>query len=706
MQTFVTKIVDIMKAEKLYSWQGGPIILQQVENEYGNIQSKYGQAGKRYMQWAAQMALGLDTGIPWVMCRQTDAPEQILDTCNAFYCDGFQPNSYNKPKIWTEDWDGWYANWGGPLPHRPAKDSAFAVARFYQRGGSLQNYYMYFGGTNFARTAGGPLQITSYDYDAPVNEYGFLRQPKWGHLKDLHTAIKLCEPALIAVDGSPQYVKLGSMQEAHVYSNGKVQTNRSMTGNGLICSAFLANIDEHKYASVWIFGKSYNLPPWSVSILPDCENVALNTAHVGAQTSVFTFESGSPSHSSRHKPSLLLPGVDGSYFSSTWWTSKEIIGTWGGESFAAQGILEHLNVTKDTSDYLWYTTSVNISDEDVGFWSSKGVLPALKIDQIRDVARVFVNGELAGSQVGHWVSLKQPVQFVQGLNKLTLLSEIVGLQNYGAFLEKDGAGFRGQVKLTGLPNGDIDLTHSVWTYQVGLKGEFSMIYAPEKQACAEWSGMQIDDILSPFTWYKTMFDAPKGTDPVAIYLGSMGKGQAWVNGHLIGRYWSLVAPESGYHIPREWLQESDNLLVLFEETGGDPSKISLEVHYTKTICSRISESYYPPLSAWSRLTSGRVLVDTIAPELRLRCDDGHLITKITFASYGTPSGGCQNFSEGKCHASSTLALVSEACVGNNECAISVSNDAFGDPCRRVVKDLAVEAECSPSSTTKEPRDEM
>uniref|UniRef100_M8BJ62 beta-galactosidase n=1 Tax=Aegilops tauschii TaxID=37682 RepID=M8BJ62_AEGTA len=520
---------------------------------------------------------------------------------------------------------------------------------------------------------------------------------------------------------------------AHVYSNGKVQTNRSMTGNGLICSAFLANIDEHKYASVWIFGKSYNLPPWSVSILPDCENVAFNTARVGAQTSIFTFESGSPSHSSRHKPSLLLPGVHGSYFSGTWWTSKEIFGTWGGESFATQGILEHLNVTKDTSDYLWYTTSVNISDEDVRFWSSKGDLPALKIDQIRDVARVFVNGELAGSQVGHWVSLKQPVQFVQGLNKLTLLSEIVGLQNYGAFLEKDGAGFRGQVKLTGLPNGDIDLTHSVWTYQVGLKGEFSMIYAPEKQACAEWSGMQIDDILSPFTWYKTMFDAPKGTDPVAIYLGSMGKGQAWVNGNLIGRYWSLVAPESGcptscnypgayseskcqsncgmpaqswYHIPREWLQESDNLLVLFEETGGDPSKISLEVQYTKTICSRISESYYPPLSAWSRLTSGRVLVDTIAPELRLRCDDGHLITKITFASYGTPSGGCQNFSEGKCHASSTLALVSEACVGNNECAISVSNDVFGDPCRRVVKDLAVEAECSPSSATKEPRAEM
>lgn len=114
-----------------------------------------------------------------------------------------------------------------------------------------------------------------------------------------------------------------------------------------------------------------------------------------------------------------------------------------------------------------------------------------------------------------------------------------------------------------------------------------------------------------------------------------------------------------YHIPREWLQESDNLLVLFEEIGGNPSQISLEVHYTKTICSRISENYYPPLSAWSRHANGLVSVNTVAPELHLQCDDGHVISKITFASYGTPSGGCENFSKGKCHASSTLDLVTE-----------------------------------------------
>lgn len=47
---------------------------------------------------------------------------------------------------------------------------------------------------------------------------------------------------------------------------------------------------------------------------------------------------------------------------------------------------------------------------------------------------------------------------------------------------------------------------------------------------------------------QTYFDTPAGTDPVALDLGSMGKGQAWVNGHHIGRYWTLVAPKDGCRV--------------------------------------------------------------------------------------------------------------------------------------------------------------
>ena len=43
---------------------------------------------------------------------------------------------------------------------------------------------------------------------------GIIRQPKWGHLRDLHKAIKLCEAALIATD--PTYTSLGPNLEVSV----------------------------------------------------------------------------------------------------------------------------------------------------------------------------------------------------------------------------------------------------------------------------------------------------------------------------------------------------------------------------------------------------------------------------------------------------------------------------------------------------------
>ena len=36
------------------------------------------------------------------MCQQYDALDPMINTCNSFCCDQFTPNSYSKPKIWTE----------------------------------------------------------------------------------------------------------------------------------------------------------------------------------------------------------------------------------------------------------------------------------------------------------------------------------------------------------------------------------------------------------------------------------------------------------------------------------------------------------------------------------------------------------------------------------------------------------------------------
>lgn len=110
-----------------------------------------------------------------------------------------------------------------------------------------------------------------------------------------------------------------------------------------------------------------------------------------------------------------------------------------------------------------------------------------------------------------------------------------------------------------------------------------------------------------------------------------------------------------YHVPRAWLTASNNLLVIFEEVGGNPFEIAVKSRYTSIICSQISESHYPPVARWSGSNSS--YIDNIKPELQLKCEDEYIISSIKFASYGTPQGTCQKFSKGKCHAPDSLSVV-------------------------------------------------
>ncbi|KAI4385748.1 hypothetical protein MLD38_003741 [Melastoma candidum] len=290
---------------------------------------------------------------------------------------------------------------------------------------------------------------------------------------------------------------------AHVYYvNNHIEGRNTTTyhTSEISCSAFLANIDERRTVNVQFHGRAYALPPWSVSILPDCVNVVFNTAKVSAQTSVKPLATESPL-----KFNLSLWPQTGqksglTAFTEPWVYLKEPITVWSEQVFTAKGFLEHLNVTKDASDYLWYFTRVYVSDDDVEYWEEKGIRPTVLINSIRDLARVYVNGGLSAVTFGRWVKEVQPVNLSRGYNDLVLLSQTVGLQNYGAFLERDGAGFRGPAKLTGFKNGDIDLLEMSWTYQ----GESMKIYSKEGIADVEWTPVKEGDDKSGFTWYKVI----------------------------------------------------------------------------------------------------------------------------------------------------------------------------------------------------------
>ncbi|KAG4972499.1 hypothetical protein AAZX31_13G332100 [Glycine max] len=688
MQKFTTKIVDLMKAERLYESQGGPIIMSQIENEYGPMEYEIGAAGKAYTKWAAEMAMELGTGVPWIMCKQDDTPDPLINTCNGFYCDYFSPNKAYKPKMWTEAWTGWFTEFGGPVPHRPAEDLAFSVARFIQKGGSFINYYMYHGGTNFGRTAGGPFIATSYDYDAPLDEYGLLRQPKWGHLKDLHRAIKLCEPALVS--GDPTVTKIGNYQEAHVF--------KSMSG---ACAAFLANYNPKSYATVAFGNMHYNLPPWSISILPNCKNTVYNTARVGSQSA---------------QMKMTRVPIHGGL---SWLSFNEETTTTDDSSFTMTGLLEQLNTTRDLSDYLWYSTDV-VLDPNEGFLRN-GKDPVLTVFSAGHALHVFINGQLSGTAYGSLefpkLTFNEGVKLRTGVNKISLLSVAVGLPNVGPHFETWNAGVLGPISLSGLNEGRRDLSWQKWSYKVGLKGETLSLHSLGGSSSVEWIQGSLVSQRQPLTWYKTTFDAPDGTAPLALDMNSMGKGQVWLNGQNLGRYWPAYkasgtcdycdyagtynenkcrsncgeASQRWYHVPQSWLKPTGNLLVVFEELGGDLNGISLVRRDIDSVCADIYE-WQPNLISYQMQTSGKA---PVRPKVHLSCSPGQKISSIKFASFGTPVGSCGNFHEGSCHAHMSYDAFERNCVGQNLCTVAVSPENFGgDPCPNVLKKLSVEAICS------------
>ncbi|XP_015969664.1 beta-galactosidase 5 [Arachis duranensis] len=570
MHRFTEKIVQMMKNEKLFQSQGGPIILSQIENEYGAQSKSLGAAGHSYVNWAARMAVGLATGVPWVMCKEDDAPDPIINTCNGFYCDYFTPNKPYKPKLWTESWSGWFTEFGGPIYQRPVEDLAFGVARFIQSGGSYFNYYMYHGGTNFGRSAGGPFITTSYDYDAPIDEYGLIREPKYSHLKDLHEAIKQCEAALVSSD--PVVKPLGTYEQAHVFSSGRT------------CAAFLSNYHSNSAARVTFNGRHYDLPAWSISILPDCKTDVFNTARV------------------RTKPSAAQMLPSNSKFLS-WETYDEDVNSLEESSrISGSGLKEQISVTRDTSDYLWYITSVDISSSESSLRG--GHKPSINVHSEGDAVHVFVNGQFVGSAFGTMerrsFTFNGPVNLHAGTNKIALLSIAAGLPNVGFRYETWKTGISG-VSIQGLDHGQKDLTWQRWSYQVGLKGEAMNLVSPIKVSSVDWVRESLATQNQPqLKWHKAYFNAPDGNEPLALDLGSMGKGQVWINGQSIGRYWMVYAKgqcnscnyagtyrpakcqlgceqptQRWYHVPRSWLKPTKNLIVVFEELGGNPWKISL-----------------------------------------------------------------------------------------------------------------------------------
>lgn len=77
---------------------------------------------------------------------------------------------------------------------------------------------------------------------------------------------------------------------------------------------------------------------------------------VGAQTSIKIVKFDLPLSSAMSAQQQFVSKKENLDTTESWMTVEEPIGIWSENNLTVQGILEHLNVTKDHSDYLWHRT--------------------------------------------------------------------------------------------------------------------------------------------------------------------------------------------------------------------------------------------------------------------------------------------------------------------------------------------------------------
>jgi len=177
---------------------GGPILMVQVENEYGSFGSdhrymaavrdmirKAGFDGQLYTADGAgekQLSGGTLPDLPVAINFGNDEnPEEEFARLERF-----RPNG---PRMCGEFWAGWFDTWGEPHATTPVARAAAALDWMLARGISV-SLYMIHGGTSFGFHAGADFRkgympdTTSYDYDSPLDEAG-RPTPKFQALREV-----------------------------------------------------------------------------------------------------------------------------------------------------------------------------------------------------------------------------------------------------------------------------------------------------------------------------------------------------------------------------------------------------------------------------------------------------------------------------------------------------------------------------------------
>ncbi len=437
---------------------GGPIIMVQVENEYGSygedkpyiaeirdcLRQLYGAKQTLFQcDWSSNFELnGLDD-LVWTMNFGTGAniDEQFRRLKE------LRPDA---PLMCSEFWSGWFDKWGANHETRPAKDMVDGIDEMLSKNISF-SLYMTHGGTSFGHWAGANSpgfapDVTSYDYDAPINEYGGTTE-KFFKLRKMMQ--KYSKEPLPAIPAPPAMM--------------------------------------------------ISIPPFELTERAD-----------------------------------IILGVDSLVMNSPLLTMEEMDQGWG--------------------SMLYIATLPEITSESV-----------LTLNECHDFAQVFVDTAYIGKidRVRHETSLRLPA--VKKGQELRILVEAMGRINFGRAI-KDYKGITESVTLTAEQDGH-ELSWNLKRWNIFTIPD-NLATARRALDLAKQDTSLITNHSSLFKgsgYYRGYFDLKK-TGDTFLNMEAWGKGQVYINGHAIGRFWS-IGPQQTLYVPGCWLRKEKNEIIVLDVVG-------------------------------------------------------------------------------------------------------------------------------------------
>ena len=466
--------------------KGGPIIMVQVENEYGSygedkpyvseirdcLRGIYGEKMLLFQcDWASNFTNNALEDLTWTMNFGTGANiDQQFKRLGEL-----RPTA---PKMCSEFWSGWFDKWGARHETRPAKDMVAGIDEMLSKGISF-SLYMTHGGTSFGHWAGANSpgfapDVTSYDYDAPINEWGL---------------------------ATPKFWELREMMEK--YNNGKKLPAVPKAPMGII-----------------------KVPKFELKEFARLEN-GIDKHEKGALKSFEEMDLG-----------------------------------WG--------------------SMMYFTVVPEIP------------APSVLTADFHDFAQIFIDSKYIGKidRVKNERSLTLPP--IKKGAMLTILVEGMGRINFGRAI-KDFKGIIGDVTFSTEVNG-VEMTWKpkVWNnttipddYQTAVRAfekqqkelndsrkrneEFSKQYADDADM-QKWLA-KADEYIMSFGekmtgkpgYYRGYFTVNKLGDTF-LNFETWGKGQVWVNGHAMGRFW-CIGPQQTLYVPGCWLKKGKNEVIVLDVVG-------------------------------------------------------------------------------------------------------------------------------------------